>query len=291
MILLEGGNEFKYDSGEPATKQNASTEEVQATIQALGKQLKMDLMKELSGSAIYPNAETGDGDTVLDPADYLKIDNRVEDPKEVQNQFRDWLNKRLRAAGYIELPRKQSIQQLGRYFKISGDGLTACVQIPGGDEWLQIDLDISEPRQGKFTKWSKRGEPNPAGLPKDQRAKGAFRHILKTEIAKSINPDWMWSFKNGLVSRSTGGPVVPDSDPKDPDAISKALFGGKATAADLDNINTILAKFKQVHPDKYNDVVAKVNDGLVKYKTQYRLKESYEPGSREWFRQLMDSFK
>lgn len=291
MILLEGGNEFKNPEGIPVTKQNASTDEVQASIQSLGKELKMDLMKELSGSAIYPNAETGDGDTVLDPADYLKIDNRVEDPKAIQNQFREWLAKRLQAAGYQELPRKQSIDKPGKYYKISGDGLTACAIIPGSQEWLQIDLDISEPGQGKFTKWSKRGEPNPAGIPKDQRAKGAFRHILKTEIAKSINPDWMWSFKNGLVSRTTGGPVVPDTNPKDPDAISKALFGGKASAADLDNINTILAKFKQVHPDKYNDVVAKVNDGLVKYKTQYRLKESYVFGSKEWFRQMMDNIK
>lgn len=291
MILLEGGNEFKYPDGTPATKQNASTDDVQSAIQSLGKELKMDLMKELSGSAIYPNAETGDGDTVLDPADYLKIDNRVEDPKAVQNQFREWLAKRLQAAGYQELPRKQGVEKPGKYYKISGDGLTACAIIPGTQEWIQIDLDIAEPGQGKFTKWSKRGEPNPAGIPKDQRAKGAFRHILKTEIAKSINPDWMWSFKNGLVSRATGGPVIPDTNPKDPDAISKALFGGKASAADLDNINTILAKFKQVHPDKYNDVIAKVNDGLVKYKTQYRLKESYTLGSKEWFRQMMDSIK
>lgn len=291
MILVEGGNEFKYQDGTPSTKQNASTEMVQGTIQALGKELGIDLMKELSGSAIYPNAETGDGDTVLDPADYLKIDNRVQDPKEVQNQLRAWLGQKLQGAGYQELGRKVPVLKPGKYYKISGDGLTACVQIPGSEEWLQIDLDIAEPGQGKFTKWSKRGEPNVAGTPKDARAKGAYRHILKTEIAKSINPDWMWSFKNGLVSRSTGGPVVPDSNPKDPDSISRALFGGKASAADLENISTILAKFRQVHPDKYNDVIAKVNDGLEKYKTQYRLKESYQPGSREWFRQMLDQIK
>ena len=291
MILIEGGNEFKYPDGTPATKQNASTDDVQSAIQSLGKQLGMDLMKELSGSAIYPNAETGDGDTVLDPVDYLKVDNRITDPKEVQNQLRSWLAQKLQSAGYAELPKKSPVAKPGKFYKISGDGLTACVELPGSGDWFQIDLDIAEPGQGKFTKWSKRGEPNAAGLPKDQRAKGAYRHILKTEIAKAINPDWMWSYKAGLVSRSTNGPVIPDSNPKDPDAISKALFGGKASAADLDNIDAILAKFKQSHPDKYNDVVAKVNDGLVKYKTQYRLKESYAPGSREWFRQLMDSFK
>jgi hypothetical protein len=291
MILIEGGNEFKYPDGTNATKQNASTDDVQSAVRALGKELGIDLMKHLAGSAIYPNAETGDGDTILDPRDYLKVDNRTQEPKEIQNQLRAWLAKKLQNAGYVELPKKSPVTEPGKFYKISGDGLTACVQIPGSEEWFQIDLDIAEPGKGKFTQWSKRGEPNEPGMPKDARAKGAYRHILKTEIAKAINPDWMWSYKAGLVSRSTGGAVIPDSDPQDPDAISKALFGGKASAADLDNINAILAKFKLSHPDKYNDVVAKVNDGLVKYKTQYRLKESYAPGSREWFRQLMDSFK
>jgi hypothetical protein len=125
---------------------------------------------------------------------------------------------------------------------------------------IEIDLDIAEPGKGKFTQWSKRGEPNEPGMPKDARAKGAYRHILKTEIAKAINPDWMWSYKAGLVSRSTGGPVIPDSNPQDPEAISKALFGGKASAADLDNINAILAKFK--HTNTLNEIRYLQNKGI-----------------------------
>jgi hypothetical protein len=288
MILLEGGNEFKFADGSNATKQNATSDEAKAAVAALQKEIGIDLLSHIVGSIIYPHAETGDADTVLDPSDYIKYDNTKQSPKEAQDQLRVWLAQKLQKAGYQELPRKSSIEQLGKFYKISGDGLTACVNLPGSQEWLQVDLDIAEPKGGKFSRWSKRGEPNEPGTPKDARAKGAYRHILKTEIAKSINPDWMWSFKNGLVSRSTGGAVMPDSDPKDPASISKALFGGKASANDLENIKTILSKFKQSHPEKYNDVIAKVNDGLVKYKTQYKLAESYDVGSREWFRNWMD---
>jgi hypothetical protein len=119
MILLEGGNEFKYQDGTNATKQNASTDDVQSAVQALGKELGLDLMKHLAGSAIYPNAETGDGDTILDPTDYLKIDNRVQDPKEVQNQLRVWLAQKLQKAGYQELPKKSFVSPSNKNINLS----------------------------------------------------------------------------------------------------------------------------------------------------------------------------
>lgn len=293
MFLLEGGNEFKFADGANATKQNASTEEVDAVLGALSKEIAIDLLandlenkpKHKTGSAIYPGAETGDADTLLDPVDFIPVDKGAK-PKDVQNQFREFLAKKLQTAGYDFLEKKATIDQLGRFYKISGDGLTVCVQIPGTEEWLQVDLDIAEPGEGKFSVWSKRGEPNEPGTPKDARAKGAYRHILLAAIGSILvsqdHPQGLsWSFKNGLFDRATKQTVA-----KDPNEVAKILFNG--TARDLDNINTILAKLKQAHPGQYNDIVQKVNAGLEKYNTQYRLKENYRVGSPQWFRIVLD---
>jgi hypothetical protein len=287
-ILNEGGNEFKFVDGSNATKQNASSEEAMSAMQALGQEIDIPLENYAAGSIIYPGAETGDADSVLDPLDFMKPSDNVKSPKEAQDEFREWLGKKLRSAGYDYLEKKDKITGLGKFFKISGDGLTVCTQIPQSEEWFQVDLDISEPKQGKFMLWSRRGEPNPLGTPKDSRAKGAFRHILLTEIGRVIvtpeHPQGLsWSYKNGLLDRATNEVVS-----KDPDEIADILFGG--TASDLDNINTILAKFKQTHSDKYNDVIAKVNSGLEKYKTQYRLKENHPVGTVQWFSQIKSMF-
>jgi hypothetical protein len=293
MQINEGGNEFKFADGSNATKQNASTEEADAALGALGKEIGIDLLakdlenkfKHKAGSIIYPGAETGDADAVLDPVDFVKVPEGTS-PKDAQNMLRVFLAKKLQDAGYQELPKKSPVEQLGKFYKIAGDGLTACVNLPRTQEWFQVDLDIAEPNEGKFGVWSKRGEPNEPGTPKDARAKGAYRHILLSQIGSVIitseHPQGLsWSFKNGLLDRATKQSIT-----KDPDEVARILFNG--TSADLENINTILAKFKQTHGAQYNDVIAKVNAGLENYKTQYKLKESHTEGSREWFRFMMD---
>jgi hypothetical protein len=263
-FLAEGGNEFKNTQGVPTTKQNANEQEAEAALRALGQALKLPLEKYKTGSIIYPGAETGDADSVIDPSDYIEVDPALS-PKAVQDQFREWLSARLSSAGYNELAKKATVDAPGKYFKIAGDGLTASVQIPGSKEWLQVDLDIAEPGEGEFSRWSKRGEPNPAGTAKGARAKGAFRHILKSGIARAVNPDWKWSFKSGLVDEKTG------EQTKNPADIAVKLFGPTGTAADLDNISTILAKLKATRPQQYPEIVAKVNDGIAKMKYDYRL--------------------
>lgn len=263
-FIAEGGNEFKNAQGVPTTKQNANEVEAESALKALGAALKIPLEKYKTGSIIYPGAETGDADSVIDPADYIEVDPALP-AKAVQDQFREWLSARLSHAGYNELPKKATVDGPGKYFKIAGDGLTASVQIPGTEEWLQVDLDIAEPGEGEFSRWSKRGEPNPAGTAKAARAKGAFRHILKSGIARAINPDWKWSFKGGLVDEKTG------EQTKNPADIATKLFGPTGKPTDLDNISTILAKLKATRPQQYPDIVAKVNDGIAKMKYDYRL--------------------
>ena len=109
MILLEGGNEFKYANGTPATKQDASSEEAMATVEGLGEEIGIDLEEFAAGSIIYPGAVTGDADTVLDPLDFIKPSDKVQTPKEAQEEFREWLGQKLSAAGYRFLEKRDSI--------------------------------------------------------------------------------------------------------------------------------------------------------------------------------------
>ena len=249
-VINEGGNAFKDPATkEHLTKQDASTEEVHATVKALEKRIGIPLFKNLTGSAIYAGKTTGDGDVNLDPADFIDLD-PAEDPKTSQNRFREWLTGQLLKAGFKE----------HEDFKKGGDGLTvkAPIPTPGTNEFLQVDLDIGEPGQGEFSRWSRRGEPG--------QGKGAFRHILMSGIARAVNPNWKWSFKAGLFDEESSKTLS-----RSPDEIAKYLFGKTAKATDLDNIQTILAKLKQTRADIYQAVVDKANDGIANMKYDYRL--------------------
>lgn len=244
--ITEGGHAFKDPvSKKPLTKQNATTEEVHATVKSLEKRMEIPLFKHLTGSAIYPDKVTGDGDIVLDPVDFIKVDPN-ETAKQNQNRFREWLTSKLRGAGFKD-----------GEIKNGGDGLTVMVTIPGTKEFLQIDLDIAEPNEGKFGRWSKRGEPG--------SAKGAFRHILKSAIARAVNPNWKWSFKHGLVDDASGQTLS-----KDPAKIAKYLFGNTGQARDLENIQTIMAKLKQTRPNAYEEIVGKAQTGVTNMKYDFR---------------------
>lgn len=246
--IMEGGNAFKDPATkEPLTKQNASSEQAQATVAALEKRLKIPLLKNLTGSAIYKGKTTGDADVNLDPSEYIDTDPNA-DPKTEQNRFREWLTGQLKAAAFKD-----------NEIKKTGDGLSVMAPIPGTKEFLQVDLDISEPGQGGFARWARRGEPG-------EGAKGAFRHILKSAIARSINPNWKWSFKAGLFDEESGQTLS-----KDPDGIARYFFGKTGKAQDLDNIKSILTKLKQTRPDIYQQVVDRANEGIANMKFDYRL--------------------
>jgi hypothetical protein len=247
FVINEGGNAFKDPTTkEHLTKQDASTDEVHITVKALEKRLGIPLFKNLTGSAIYAGKTTGDADVNLDPADFITVDQN-DPPKTTQNKFREWLTGQLKAAAFSD----QDIKK-------GGDGLSVKSPIPGTNEFLQIDLDIAEPGEGLFSRWSRRGEPG--------KAKGAFRHILKSAIARAINPNWKWSFKNGLVDDASQQTLS-----KDPAQIAQYFFGKAGKASDLDNIDAILAKLKQTRPDIYQDVVDKANAGIANMKYDYTL--------------------
>jgi len=243
--INEGGKAFKNPTTkELLTKQDATTAEVDATLKALGSKIGIDLIKYKTGSTIYPNKITGDGDTNLDPTDFMKVDPN-EDSKTTMNKFREWLTSKLLGAGIQDSEIKKG-----------GDGLAVMAAIPGTDEYLQVDLDISIPGDGQFARWSRRGEPG--------SAKGVFRHVLKSAIARSVNPNLKWSFKFGLVDEVTGEAT------KDPETIAKRLFGEKGKETDLDNIGAILTALKNYRPDIADDVIALAQETVTNMKFDYK---------------------
>lgn len=245
--VMEGGHVFRDTATkEPLTKQDASSEQAQATVRDLGKRLNMDLIANLTGSAMYPGKTTGDADVNLDPADYIELDPSAE-PKAEQNRFREWLTGKLMAAAFKDYEIKKT-----------GDGLSVMAPIPDTDEFLQVDLDIAEPGQGSFARWSRRGEPG--------KAKGAFRQVLQSAIARTLNPDWKWSFKAGLFDEESGKTLS-----KDPDGIAQYFFGETGRAQDLDNIKSIMTKLKQTRPNIYQQVVDRANEGIAKLGYDYQL--------------------
>lgn len=246
--VMEGGHAFKDPATQkPLTKQDATTEQAQATVRALEKRLGIPLFKNLTGSSMYANKTTGDADVNLDPADYIDVDPNA-DAKTEQNRFREWLTGKLRGAAFKDSEIRKT-----------GDGLSVMAPIPDSNDFLQVDLDISEPGQGKFARWARRGEPA-------QGAKGAFRHILKSAIARTLNPNWKWSFKAGLFDEGTNQTLS-----RDPQEIAQLFFGASAQASDLDNIQNILKKLKSSHPEYYQTVIDRANEGIKKLGYDYQL--------------------
>lgn len=245
--VMEGGRAFKDPAtNQPLTKQDATSEQAQATVRALEKRLGMDLFKNLTGSAMFPGKTTGDADVNLDPVDYIEVD-PAADAKTEQNRFREWLTGKLMGAAFKD-----------HEIRKTGDGLSVMAPIPGTDEFLQVDLDIAEPGQGEFARWMRRGEPG--------EAKGAFRQVLQSAIARTLNPQWKWSFKAGLFDEESGKTLS-----KDPDSIAQYFFGKTGRAQDLDNIKSIMTRLKQTRPNIYDQIIDRANEGIAKLGYDYRL--------------------
>jgi len=114
------------------------------------------------------------------------------------------------------------------FVKKTGDSVHFKTPILGNEEngFVQTDFMFGDPA---WMKWSMRGEPEPY--------RGMQRHVLLASIAKYKN--LKWSYKNGLVDRSTDKIVS-----KNPKEIAKILLGVDATEKDLENIPTIINKIK-----------------------------------------------
>lgn len=193
-----GGNVFKV-AGVSATGR-INKADVIPTIKWLEKLTGLHLVNNMLGSTGYKDT-SGDIDLAVDDTQLTK----------------DQLVTRLLA---------QNISKAN--IKKSGDSVHLKTPINGiiKNGYVQTDFMFGDVQWQKFSMM---------GSPVNSKYKGMHRHLLLASIAKAQG--MKWSYKNGLVDRSTNNIIS-----KDPEHIAKLLFNG--SVSDLQSVESILAKIK-----------------------------------------------
>lgn len=165
MLLIEGGNVFKDDAGQPLTVRIAR-DDVVPTVKWLEQLTGLSLVDNMLGT-------TGRKETSSD------MDLAVDAEKISKDVLVQQLIKQGIAATDI---------------KKSGDSVHLKTPILGSaaNGYVQTDFMFGQP---DFQRFSMTGSPE--GSP----YKGVHRHILLASIAKAQG--MKWSYKNGLVDRET----------------------------------------------------------------------------------------
>lgn len=208
-----GGNVFKDKQKNPATIQ-INKVDVLPTVRWLETLTDLPLQNNMLGT-------TGVNDTSGD------IDLAVESSKITKDEL---INRLL----------KKGIDKLN--IRKSGDNVHLKTPINGivKNGYVQTDFMFGDTEWQKFSL---------QGAPASSKYKGMHRHILLASIAKAQN--MKWSYKNGLVDRSTSKIIS-----KDPEVIARLLING--TASDLKSVESILSKIKS-----YSNYSLLVNDAAL----------------------------
>ena len=151
----------------------------------------------------------------------------------------------------------------------TGDSVHLKTPILGdaSNGYVQTDFMFGNP---EWQRWSLRGAGE--GSP----YKGVHRQILMASIAKAQG--MKWSYKNGLVNRETNEVIS-----QNPAEIAQILV--KGTPADLESVETIIAKIKP-RPD-YEALVADAKEALARDNLQLPESKQVVEGSAVWFRNFM----
>ena len=173
MILLEGGNVFKDQQGNPLT-QRINLQDVKPTVQFLQSLTGLELLDNMLGST-GRKATSGDLDLAVDATKTSK----------------DQLVAKLKAKGVDDTDIAKSGDSVHYKAPINGDPQNGYVQTDfmfGNPDWQKFSLNV-------------------AG---DSEFKGVHRHILLASIAKARG--LKWSYKNGLVVRESNKVLSVDPD-------------------------------------------------------------------------------
>ena len=172
MILLEGGNVFKNEKGEPLT-QRINLADVKPTVKWLEGLTGLNLVDNMLGST-GRKATSGDLDLGVDDT---KIDKAT------------LINVMMRKGVKAEDLRK------------SGDSVHYKAPILGepSNGYVQVDFMFGDPKWQQFSL---------TGSPEGSPFKGLHRHILLSSIAKQLG--LKWSQKYGLISRASNEVITKD---------------------------------------------------------------------------------
>ena len=216
QVVVEGGNIFKAPG---FTKENPvmitdriSKSEVPYTTKYLEQLTGLQLANNLLGST--GQAETsGDMDIAID----------------MHKVSKDALTQKLLDQGVKP-------EELKR----SGDNVHYCSPIYDAngktDRFVQVDFMFVP--DVPFALWSMRTAP-------DSSYKGVYLQKLRNDLVKTADPNWKWHHFQGVLQRTDNANVFGS----DPDKIAKGLIGPKATRADLESVERVLAAIKEHRQD------------------------------------------
>ena len=208
MLLTEGGNIFKDETGKPVTGR-INQADVDPTLQYVEKITGLPLVDNKLGSTGI-RSTSGDLDVAVD---------------------KDKVNKDSLVAKLKAWKDKNAPNDDDRVW-IAKSGITVHFKTPiKGDAkngYVQTDLMFGEPELMKFAM---------KGSGDDTPYKGRHRAILISSIAKAQG--YKFNAGQGLVDRITNKSIS-----KNADEIAKTILGQGASGKDLDSVESIIAKIK-----------------------------------------------
>jgi hypothetical protein len=253
MILNEGGN--IWPDVDPFSKQEAPSILKRAqSIMPPG----IDLIPV--GSAGH-KASSGDMDLMVDAEQMLKA-TATKDEKSARAALKNYI--------------------LDRGYAAAQTGINIHIKIPNEDKFAQVDIMLvkNAGQVSKFHQHDYSVENTPY--------KGVHKHILLSSIAKETKTGehpygMMWSGFQGLFSRGPDGKKA-DLITQDADEVAVILLGPGASSRDLGSVEKILEKLPQGINDQ--KVQHALNDENWPKKN-----ESYQVGTNEWFRAMMEKIQ
>jgi len=216
MKLLEGGNVFKDDKGQPLTRRILRAE-IPGTVRWLEQLTGLDFTAEKNPLDGLPARWLGSTGRKADSGDLdLQVDANEITKEQLISKLAAWA-------------RKQGVDG-NRYIKKSGVSVHFLTAIDGDPNkgFAQTDfMFTNKPRWNQFVLSS---DPNSA-------YKGALRNIMINSMAKSLG--YKLNQNDGIADRATNN-IITD----DPDKVAKLLLNPTASAKDLYSVESIVRALK-----------------------------------------------
>ena len=216
MKLLEGGNVFKDDQGQPQTRR-IQRAEIPGTVRYLERITGLDFTTEKNPLDGLPARWLGTTGRKESSGDLdLQVDANEISKEQLISKLQTWT-------------RQQGVDA-GRYIKKSGSAVHFLTAINGNPNngFAQTDfMFANKPRWNQFVLSS-----DPAS-----QYKGALRNIMINSMAKSMG--YKLNQNDGLADRATNT-IITD----DPDQLAKILLNPTASSKSLYSVEAILRALK-----------------------------------------------
>lgn len=244
ILLTEGGNIFKTDNGVPLT-QRIQREDVPTTIRWIESVTGIKFPVESWLGTTGRKSSSGDLDLSVDESTITK----------------EALIKTLLANGVAATDLKKSGDSVHIKAPIAGDPKNGFVQ---------ADLMFGDPKWQAFSM---------SGAPEESTLTGMSRHVILASIVSALHPELKWSYKHGLVDRSTNQTI------QDGKTAKKLSDVTGIPVAQLNTADNILDSVSQ-RPN-YAQLIAAARETLARSNIQLP-EAAPAPGTAAWFRTYTD---